>query len=277
MDLEQYRQASQAIWEAMAGGWGREREYVWLSSRAVGEALVAGLDPAPGDTVLELAAGPGDTGFVAAARIGDQGRLISTDFAAAMVDEARANAERLGIGNVDFRQMDAEQIDLADDSVDGILCRFGYMLMADPALALAESRRVLRPGGRLAFGVWGSPADNPWAAIPASVMVELGHVPAPNPDDPGIFALADPGRIRNLVTGAGFGEPRIDEVSVRWPINDTADLHRFVDELAGPIKLVLDSISETDRADAWRVIEERAAPYLDGAGIPGSALTVVSE
>ena len=50
--------------------------------------------------------------------------------------------------------MDAEKMDLEDDSVDGVICRWGYMLMADPAAALAETRRVLRDGGRLAFSVW---------------------------------------------------------------------------------------------------------------------------
>ena len=71
-----------------------------------------------------------------------------------MVAAARRESERLGLANVEHREMDAERMDLDDDSVDGVLCRSGYMLMADPARALAETRRVLRDGGRLAQSVW---------------------------------------------------------------------------------------------------------------------------
>jgi ubiquinone/menaquinone biosynthesis C-methylase UbiE len=92
--------------------------------------------------VLELAAGAGDTGFAAAS---DAGRLLCTDFSPAMLDVARRRAGELGITNVEFRVLDAEHLDLDTASVDGVLCRLGYMLVADPAAALAETRRVLRP------------------------------------------------------------------------------------------------------------------------------------
>src|SRR5688572_19934316 len=98
----------------MAGGWGRMRQMVWEVTGSVGEDMVTGLDPKPGDTVLELAAGTGDTGFLAAAAISDEGKLISTDFSPAMVEEARTNAERLGVENVEFRVLDAEKMDLDD-------------------------------------------------------------------------------------------------------------------------------------------------------------------
>ena len=83
--------------------------------------------------VLELAAGVGDTGFEAAAIVGERGRLISTDFSPDMVEAARRRGAALGLRNVHYRVMDAEHIDLDADSVDGVICRFGYMLMPDPA------------------------------------------------------------------------------------------------------------------------------------------------
>ena len=61
MDLDQYRQASLHVWNTVAGGWGRERELMWAASRPAGEDMVSALDPQPGDTVLELAAGTGET------------------------------------------------------------------------------------------------------------------------------------------------------------------------------------------------------------------------
>jgi ubiquinone/menaquinone biosynthesis C-methylase UbiE len=107
------------------------------------------LAPREGDTVLELAAGVGETGFDAAALIGERGRLISTELSPAMLDAARRRGAERGIHNVEYRVVDAERNELDGDSVDGVLCRFGYMLMADPAAALAETRRArgLGPSG----------------------------------------------------------------------------------------------------------------------------------
>ena len=95
--------------------------------------------------MLELAAGVGDTGFMAARLVGETGRVIITDFAPEMVAAARRRVEESGIRNVEFRVLDAERMDLETDSVDGVLCRWGYMLMIDPAAAFADTRRVLRP------------------------------------------------------------------------------------------------------------------------------------
>jgi ubiquinone/menaquinone biosynthesis C-methylase UbiE len=150
-----YRARSYAIWEAMAPGWERDRAFIWDASQAVGDWMVEQLDPQPGQTILELAAGPGDTGFLAAARLGKGGRLLATDFSPTMVEVARRRGRELGLTNVDYRVLDAERMDLEDASVDGVLCRWGYMLMADPAAALRETRRVLQRGGRLVFSVWG--------------------------------------------------------------------------------------------------------------------------
>jgi SAM-dependent methyltransferase len=250
---------------------------MWATSRPAGEDMVAALDPKPGDTVLELAAGVGDTGFLAAVAIGEEGRLISTDFSPDMVDEARAVAAGLDVDNIEFRVLDAEDMDLEDDSVDGVLCKYGYMLMADPAKALAETRRVLRPGGRLSFSVWGDPARNPWVTVPMQTLVERGDIPAPEPNAPGILAMADHDRIRELVTGAGFAEPRIKEIPVRWPIPDRETFHRFVRELAGPIRFALESLPDDDRAAAWQELDRRMEPYLGPEGIEGVCNNVLAE
>ena len=171
MDLDEYRRTSRDIWERMAPGWEDRRDWVWEASRSVGEWMVDRLCPQRGQTLLELAAGAGDTGFAAVARLGGDGRLISTDFSSRMIQAAQRRAAELGLDNVEFRAMDAERMDLGDDSVDGVLCRWGYMLMADPQTALRETRRVLRDKGRLVFSVWAAPEHNLWASVPARVLV----------------------------------------------------------------------------------------------------------
>jgi ubiquinone/menaquinone biosynthesis C-methylase UbiE len=278
MAREDYRSASYEIWQAMASGWDRERSWMWEASRAVSEEMLKALGPEPGQTILELAAGTGETGFAAARVIGPEGRLICTDFAPEMVAAARRESERLELANVDHREMDAERMDLDDDSVDGVLCRWGYMLMSDPATALAETRRVLREGGRLSLSVWGAAERNPWASLPAKALMEHTGAPPANPKDPGIFAMADPERVRSLVHGAGFAQPRLDEVEVRWRFEDFDAYWRFVTELAGGIAMVLQAMPETDREAVRKLVERATGDYrVDrGLDLPGVALNAAT-
>jgi ubiquinone/menaquinone biosynthesis C-methylase UbiE len=276
---EDYRQASLEIWDRMAAGWECDRRGVWDSSRAVGEWLVDALDPQPGETVLELAAGVGDTGIAAASRLGPSGKLISTDFSQQMVDAARRRAEELGSSNVEFRTMDAERMDLDDDSVDGVVCRWGYMLMADPAAALAETRRVLRPGGRVALSVWGDPASNPWASVPAQALIDHTSADPPDPLAPGIFAMASEDRTRELLRGAGFEPRRVDYVEMEWSFETTDEHWHYVMDLAGGLAMVIRSLPESDQAEIRRLTEERLAPLTGGPGygLPGLCLNVLAE
>src|SRR5262245_55953024 len=160
----------------MAARWDRRRNLLQESTRGISEWLVDRLDPRPGQTIVELAAGTGEAGFLAAARLGETGRLISSDRSPNMVEAARRAGVELGLANVDYRVLDAERISLEDATVDGVLSRFGYVLRGDPPAALAEIRRVLRPGGRFAFSVWAERERNPWLTVPAAVMVDLGHL-----------------------------------------------------------------------------------------------------
>jgi ubiquinone/menaquinone biosynthesis C-methylase UbiE len=127
--IDEYRRTSYEISEAIAPGWYRRRAQFETAMTPLRDWMVRALAVREGATVLELAAGAGDTGFTAAAHAG---RLICTDFSPAMLDVARRRAEELDIRNADFRVMDAEHLDLDTASVDGVLCRFGYMLIADP-------------------------------------------------------------------------------------------------------------------------------------------------
>ena len=276
MDAAEYRRASRDVWTAMAPGWDRRSAYFEQIARPVTERMLERLAPRAGDTILDLAAGSGAVGLAAAALVGRGGLVIVSDFSEAMVEAARRNAARIGAPNVECRVLDAERIALDDDDVDGVLCRWGYMLMADPAAALAETRRVLRPGGRLACAVFSGPQENPWAALPARVLVELGHMPPPERGGPGILALADPDRLRGLFVGAGFPEPRIDPVPLTWRFADAGDYWAYLTEVAGAIAMVLGRLDDAERARVRALIAERAAPFAgdDGLALPGVSLVV---
>src|SRR3954451_1565400 len=205
--VDEYRQRSRETWGRVAPAWKERRDWLESNTGLVNSWLVDKIDPRPGGTYLAVAGGPGDLAFRLADRAGPDGRVLYTDFAPEMVEAARELGAGREVDNVEYLVLDAERMELADGSVDGVGCRYGYMLMADPAAALAESRRVLRDGGPLAFAVWMTQDRNPWSAVPGMTMVQRGHMPPPEPGAPGIFALGDPARVGELVTGAGFGEP----------------------------------------------------------------------
>ena len=278
MELDEYRRTALESWQTMASGWERRREEIETVTQPVSDWMVQALDPQPRDTVLELAAGPGGTGFAAAAILGEQGRLISTDFASEMVEVARRGAVALGLANVEHRVVDAEQIDLETDSVDGVLCRFGFMLMPDPGAALTETRRVLRPGGRLALAVWSTAADNPWAAIAGRVLAERGLVPPPEPGAPGMFVLADEARVQDLLEGAGFSDRRIDRVPVLFEYSDVDDYIVRTTDLGGMFSRIWRDASEEDRAAITTRLAEDFAPFAADRGyeLPGIAIVAVA-
>ena len=278
MDQEERRRALYETSQYVAAGWERQRPLIDEATTPVREWMVRELAPRPGERILELASGPGETGFDAAVLVGETGRLVSTDFAPAMSDVARRRGAERGLTNVEYRVMDAERIDLPDDAFDGVLCRFGYMLMADPASALAQTRRVLRPGGRLALAVWADPERNPWLTIGSRMLVERGLVPPPDPDAPSPFAMADAGRTRSLLEGAGFADVRIEEVAVWMRYRDVEHYLTVAQDTAFPVARALRGLSEAERAGLADALGQAFEPFAGDGGyaLPGVALAAVA-
>jgi len=253
-------------WDHQAKVWFAQREQILADSRPVHEWLVRNAAPKAGQRLLEIAAGPGDTGFLAAPALGSSGRLVSTDLAPAMVEAARARGAELGITNADFRTLDAQAMELGSESFDAAICRWGYMLMPDPAAAFRETRRVLKPGGRLAFAVFTSPAENPWVSIPVSVLREAGLFPQPSSEwQPSILALADPTRVEALVTDAEFASLTMEDVDFAWTFPNAGEYWNFLEQTSamGP---VLRGLPDAARASVRGSIDARIAQYISADG-----------
>jgi SAM-dependent methyltransferase len=208
-----HRAASLNNWEEAAAGWIARQETLRKLSAPVSHWMIDACDLQPGQRVLELAAGLGDTGFLAAELVAPAGGVITSDQADAMLDGARRRAGELGLTNVEFQVLNAEWIDLPVASVDAVLCRWGYMLMADPAVALSETRRVLKPEGHVALAVWDAIERNPWALHPTAELIERGLLERPAAGTPGPFALADKPRLRELLQAAGFQDVWVERLA----------------------------------------------------------------
>lgn len=218
-DPAEYRVQARKRWGAQASGWRRHADALRHATMPVTAWMVEAVAPQPGHEILELAAGPGDVGFLAAELIRPGGTLICSDVAPEMLTAAQERAKELAIGNVRFLQVDAESIDLPAAGVDAVLCRWGYMLLADPEAGLRETRRVLKPGGRVALAAWTTREENLWLSAAMRELIERGLMEPPGPDDPGPFAWAPEGRIAETLDAAGFDDVEVDtvEFAMRYP------------------------------------------------------------
>ncbi len=279
VDPEEIRAAQRQSWECAASAWGERAEQVREWGMPVSLAMVEGLAPAPGQRLLELAAGTGDTGFIAAERVQPTGTLLSSDGAEAMLEVARRRAGELGIDNVEFRQLELEWIDLPTASVDGVLCRWGIMLIVDPDAAAHEIRRVLVPGGRTALAVWDVRQRNPWATIPNDAVVALGHAPPPDPDAPGMFRLAGDDRLPELLHAAGFTDVTVTAVPLRRGYATVEDYVAETVEMSPTFGSLLRELDSAQQAEVAARVAQGAAPYTadDGSvALPGSSLVAIA-
>jgi SAM-dependent methyltransferase len=213
-DANAHRDESLQGWEEAAAGWVRSQEAIRDFGAPVSHWMVDAVAPQPGQRVLELAAGLGETGLLAAELVAPVGGAIISDQAEAMLAGARARAAELGLSNIEFQVINAEWIDLPVASVDVVLCRWGYMLMADPAAAMRDARRVLRSGGRIALAVWDNIEHNPWAALPGLELRERGLSAPPSPGTPGPFALGRAEGVYELLEQAGFAEVNVESIEL---------------------------------------------------------------
>lgn len=104
-----------------------------------------------GDTVIDLGSGAGNDCFVARAETGESGKVIGIDFADAMVNKARENADKLGFNNVEFRQGDIENMPVSSNTADVIVSNCVLNLVPDKPAVFADMFRVLKPGGHFSI------------------------------------------------------------------------------------------------------------------------------
>ena len=155
-------------------------EALWQSQLLPAQtALLALAALRSGEQVLDVACGTGLVAFAAAEAVGPHGQVLGVDLSGQMVDAARQRAEERRLSNVEFQRMDAETLALPDASVDVALCALGLMYLPDPERAVAEMRRVLRPGGRLVAAVWGERSHCAWSALFPIVDAEVASEVCP--------------------------------------------------------------------------------------------------
>jgi SAM-dependent methyltransferase len=264
---DDFRADSRRRWGDQARGWEARRDVLRTATMPVSAWMIDAIDPQPGDTVLELAAGTGDTGLLAAELIEPGGTLICSDFSPEMLATAQRRAEELGVRNVRFKQIDAEtSIDVEAASLDGVLCRWGYMPMADPGTALRETRRVLKPGARVALSAWAGPEDNPWSVLPNREMTERGAGEQADPDSPNQFSWAQEGLVGEQLEAAGFGEHHVEALEFTIDYASAEDWWASQADLSARFSAALRRAGEEDVAAVRAAVERHAERFTTDEG-----------
>jgi ubiquinone/menaquinone biosynthesis C-methylase UbiE len=263
--------------------WGlKERAEWWRTGQAarqqtLGAATEMMLDLAgvqPGSRVLDIAAGTGDSTLMAARRVGPTGYVLAADVSASMLNVAAEAARKEGLRNVETRVVDAENLTLDADSFDAVICRIALMLFPNPAKALTEMRRVVKPGGKAAVIVFSAIEKNPYHQIPLEIIRRLGNIPPPAPGEPWMFALGDPRALEDLYKQAGFLNVSVQAVSIQRRFQSAAEVIRTMRNNVGDLRELMSRLKEADRELAWAEIEQKLRQFEGPHGFeaPGEVL-----
>jgi SAM-dependent methyltransferase len=195
-----------------------------------------------------------------------------------MLALAQENAVKLGLRNVEFREMDAEEPDLPARSFDAALCRWTLMFLPNLVVALTRLRELLVQDGRFAAAVWAAPENVPFTSIPMRVIREVLQLPAPPAGTPGTFSLADEHVLERSFTRAGFTDVSIERQTLTF---EYRSIEEFIEErpaTSASIRSMLAEASPVQRGKIWQMVGEAIGKYQDASGslrIPNDTVCVV--
>lgn len=253
-----------AQWSAAAAGWERRSEWFDRNSGNLAGWLCDAAGMKPGDVVLDLACGSGQPSATAAERVRPGGRVIATDLSPDMVAVTMRKAQRLGLHNLEAREMDMQALAFPDATFDAATCRFGMMFCPDPVKAAAEIHRVLKPGARFATAVWDVPAKNPFFTVITGALGEFVPLPPPDPTAPGGFRLAPPGELERVLKAGGFSGITVEARPMTLVYDSLDEYWDIQTDLATPLRSAVASLSPDTLDQLKAKLFEALKPYLDG-------------
>ncbi|MBI4402029.1 MAG: methyltransferase domain-containing protein [Nitrospirae bacterium] len=272
-DPAQYKAAQRQDWGSVAAGWKQWWKTMERGAQAVSDRLVELAGIQAGQRVLDVATGIGEPAVTAARRVGPTGQVVATDQAPQMLAIARERAASLGLQNIEFREMDAEVLDLPASSFDVVLCRWGLMFLPNLATALERMYRLLAPGGRLAAAVWSTPPNVPLISIAMGTVRQLLQAPPPPPGIPGPFSLSEVSILEQALAKAGFSQIRSERLTVTFEWASAEDYTRFQQAIAAPINAMLADQPAERQASIWRAVTEAAQQHA----VTGGAVRLANE
>jgi SAM-dependent methyltransferase len=260
----QYRLVASEKWKAKSAAMGQP----------VTDALVEYAQPVPGMNVLDLASGTGEPAISLASRVGAQGHVTALDLSAGLLEIAAKRAEARGLTNFATHQGDAHNLPFPDNSFDLATSRFGVMFFDDPAGALRELRRALRPGARACFLAWGTFDQPYWQSMMGVVHRHVGGLLL-KPDGPDPFKFGEPGRLSEVFRSAGFSEVEEETRTLPWiwsgPVEE---LWEYAQSVSVPFRPLLDRVPAERWPQVHAAVHEEVRRFFDGEKVVFGASVV---
>jgi len=261
----QYRLVATEKWKAKSAAMGQ----------AVTNALVEYAQPKPGMQVLDVASGTGEPAISLALKVGAQGHVTATDLSADLLAIAQERAQTRGLSNFSTQQADAHSLPFPDNKFDLATSRFGVMFFRDPELAFRELRRVLRPGARACFLVWGNVEQPYWQTMMGVVHRHVGGPLLPE-GGPNPFRYAEPGSLAAVLRGAGFSDIEEETRTVPWTWPGTAEeVWEQAQAVSVPFRPLLERVPAGMWPEIHAEIHAAVGKYSDGKKIAFGATVVL--
>jgi SAM-dependent methyltransferase len=265
IDIQAAKEREVAGWTATAAGWNRHHAFFERYTAPVSEQLIRKAGIRAGMRVLDIACGTGHPALAIAERVGPAGFVLGTDLVEPVVAFARERARDAGLGNVEFRRVDGEALDVPLASFDAVTLRWGIMFMPRPVEAMRGAHAALRPGGRIALAAFAAPEKNAWAAVAMSVIGARLRLPPPPPGVPGIFAFADRERLRGVMEAGGFHDVDIEPLDfVAGEFASGEEYWAFMRDISAPVNALYRQLPPADRPAVDAEIRGAAERYRAG-------------
>ena len=244
--------------------------------RAVTEAIVEFAAAKPGMRVLDLASGTGEPAISLTCVVGLSGRVVGIDLNAELLKIACERGQHRSLQNVSFHCGDAHHLPFRDNSFDLVTSRLGVMFFEDIDLAMSEALRVLKPGGRVAFLVWGS-FEQPY--FQTTVGVIMRHVPGAvlSAGTANMFRFSEPRSLGSVLQRAGFREIHEETRVLPWTWPGTPEeVWEYFRSVTAPFRPLIDRIPPEKLPQVAAEIHHEIGKYYDGRQVNFGATMVLA-
>jgi ubiquinone/menaquinone biosynthesis C-methylase UbiE len=261
LDPEAQKSQHARHFSSAASGWMKWWAINGSALQRIGDHMCELAHIRPGQRVLDIATGIGEPALTAAQWVGPSGHVLATDIAPEMLDFGKSRAADMGLGNLEFRQMDAEAMDLPDASFDAVLCRFGLMFLPNLDADLRTILRLLVPGGWFAAAVWSTADKVPSSSIAGGTIMRELQIPPTPPGKLDSFSLSDPVALKDRLAQVGFVDLHIETMYAHyeWPSPDT--YVEFAQDMLAIVRTNLANLSPERKSQILDAIREAASRY----------------